>query len=119
MDTQDIKNEKHTENLNLIRFILDNDVDLKEHIMTDNNMTDNNIKEFLLNTVIDQNNNQHGQRKRKPKTKSNQTKASTYKKTSLTSVGKDGIKRVVYVKDNIKYVKKKSNKTGKFSYIKV
>lgn len=42
-----------------------------------------------------------------------------YTKTMAKHVGRDKVKRVVYVKDGKKYVKKKSAKTGKFTYMPI
>lgn len=50
------------------------------------------------------------------KKKQQAAKAAKYEKTGRTHVGRDGVKRVVYVKGGKTYVKKKSAKTGAFTY---
>ena len=53
------------------------------------------------------------------KRRSRRRASAAYTKTTRKYVGRDGVKRTVYVKDGKSYVKKRSSKTGKLSYRQV
>lgn len=54
-----------------------------------------------------------------PPAEGGRPQTKTYKKTKRIYTGRDKIKRIVYIKNEKFYVKRKDAKTGKFKYVNV